>query len=118
MAVAKFSTESGYEQAARLLQRDPGIDCLFCATDAIALGAMQYCRETGIRIPEDLLIAAVGDSKVGRSAFVSLTSAHLHYKTSGKEAAALLMVLLADPHAVPRSRMLGFELVKRESTAD
>ena len=118
MAVAKFSTESGCEQAARLLQRDPGIDCLFCATDAIALGAMQYCRETGIRIPEDLLIAAVGDSKVGRSAFVPLTSAHLHYKTSGKEAAALLMELLADPHAVPRSRMLGFELVKRESTAD
>ena len=118
MAVAKFSAESGYEQAARLLQRDPGIDCLFCATDAIALGAMQYCRENGIRIPEDLMIAAVGDSRVGRSAFVPLTSAHLHYKTSGRDAAALLMELLADPHAVPRSQMLGYELMVRESTND
>ena len=44
MAVAKFSSNSGYEQARKLLERDPHIDCLFCATDAIALGAMQYCR--------------------------------------------------------------------------
>ena len=118
MAVAKFSTESGYQQAARLLEQDPTIDCLFCATDAIALGAMQYCREHGIRIPQDLMIAAVGDSKVGQNAFVPLTSAHLHYKTSGKVAAAQLMELLSDPHAVPRSQMLGYELVCRESTGD
>ena len=118
MAVAKFSTESGYEQAARLLERDPHIDCLFCATDGIALGAMQYCREHDIRIPEDLMIAAVGDSKAGRNAFVPLTSAHLHYKTEGKDAAALLMELLNDPHAIPRSQMLGYELVCRESTDD
>lgn len=118
MAVAKFSTASGYEQAARLLGSDPRIDCLFCATDAIALGAMQYCREAGIRIPEDVMIAAVGDSSVGRNTFVPLTSAHLHYKTSGRDAAALLMDLLNDPHTVPRSQMLGYELVCRESTGD
>lgn len=118
MVVAKFSTASGYEQAARLLGSDPRIDCLFCATDAIALGAMQYCREAGIRIPEDVMIAAVGDSSVGRNTFVPLTSAHLHYKTSGRDAAALLMDLLNDPHTVPRSQMLGYELVCRESTGD
>ena len=118
MAVAKFSTASGYEQAARLLGSDPRIDCLFCATDAIALGAMQYCREAGIRIPEDVMIAAVGDSSVGRNTFVPLTSAHLHYKTSGRDASALLMDLLNDPHTVPRSQILGYELVCRESTGD
>ena len=45
---------------------------------------MQYCRKAGIRIPEDVMIAAVGDSSVGRNTFVPLTSAHLHYKTSGR----------------------------------
>ena len=118
MAVAKFNADSGYEQAARLLERDRHIDCLFCATDAIALGAMQYCRERGIRIPEDLMVASVGDSRVGRSAFVPLTSAHLHYKTAGYDAAALLMEFLNDPHTVPRSQILGFELKCRESTGD
>ena len=33
-------------------------------------------------------------------------------------AAALLMDLLNDPHTVPRSQMLGYELVCRESTGD
>ena len=118
MAMAKFSQESGYEQAAKLLERDRHIDCLFCATDAIALGAMQYCRETGIRIPEDLMIASVGDSKVGRNAFVPLTSVHLHYKTAGRDAASLLMELLNEPKAIPRNQMLGYELMERESTGD
>ena len=118
VSVARFNMESGYQQAQQLLERDPGINCLFCATDAIALGAMQYCREAGIRIPEDVMIAAVGDSSVGRNTFVPLTSAHLHYKTSGRDAAALLMDLLNDPHTVPRSQMLGYELVCRESTGD
>ena len=118
MAVARFNADSGYEQAARLLELSPHLDCLFCATDAIALGAMQYCREQGIRIPDDLMIASVGDSRVGRSAFVPLTSAHLHYKTAGHDAAALLMEFLNDPHTVPRSQILGFELKCRESTGD
>ena len=47
-----------------------------------------------------------------------MTSAHLHYKTSSRDAAALLMDLLHDSHTVPRSQMLGYELVCRESTDD
>ena len=42
----------------------------------------------------------------------------LEFVAAGRDAAALLMDLLADPHAVPRSQMLGFELMERESTGD
>lgn len=118
MGVAQFSLESGYRQAARLFERAPDLDCLFCATDAIALGAMQYCRSRGIRIPEDVMIASVGDSKAGQTAFVPLTSARLHYHTAGQDAARLLMELLDNPHAVPRSQVLGYELKCRASTGD
>lgn len=118
MVVAKFSEESGYEQAAKLLQRQPQLDGLFCATDGIALGAMRLCREQGIRIPQQLKLAAIGDSRTGRSAFVPLTSVHLHYRTAGQDAATLLMERLQDPHAAQRSQMLGFALRCRESTAD
>ena len=58
-----FNMESGYEQASTLLEREPSLDCLFCATDSIAIGALQYCRSHGIRVPEDLMITAVGDSE-------------------------------------------------------
>lgn len=118
MLVAKFHAESGYEQARKLLEHQPQLDGLFCATDAIALGAMQYCREQGIHIPQELMIASIGDSRSGRMAFVPLTSVRLHYRTAGQDAAQLLMERLEDAHAAPRSQMLGFALQCRESTAD
>ena len=78
-SIAAFNMESGYEQASTLLEREPSLDCLFCATDSIAIGALQYCRSHGIRVPEDLMITAVGDSEAGRVAYVPITSVQLHY---------------------------------------
>lgn len=28
-----------------------GVNALFCATDTIAIGAIQYCRSQGLRVP-------------------------------------------------------------------
>ena len=118
MCIAEFNMDSGYHQAEQLFRRGVRLDCLFCATDSIALGALQYCRTHSIRVPEDVMIASVGDSKAGRVAYVPLTSAHLHYHTAGQTAAELLLQLLADPGAAPRERMLGYELKRRASTGD
>lgn len=118
VSVARFNMESGYQQAQQLLERDPGINCLFCATDTIAIGALQYCRSHGLRVPEDIMIAAVGDSRAGRVAYVPLTSVHLHYRTAGDKAARLLLEMLADPHTKPRDLQLSWELKCRASTGD
>ena len=118
MCIAEFNMDSGYHQAEQLFQKAGRLDCLFCATDSIALGALQYCRTHSIRVPEDVMIASVGDSKAGRVAFVPLTSVHLHYHTAGQTAAGLLLQLLADPDAAPQERMLGYELKRRASTGD
>ena len=73
---------------------------------------MQYCRSHGLRVPEDIMIAAVGDSRAGRVAYVPLTSVHLHYRTAGDKAARLLLEMLADPHTKPRDlrTKLGAEM--------
>ena len=118
MCIAEFNMDSGYPQAEQLFQKAGRLDCLFCATDSIALGALQYCRTHSIRVPEDVMIASVGDSKAGRVAFVPLTSVHLHYHTAGQTAAGLLLQLLANPDAAPQERMLGYELKRRTSTGD
>ena len=91
ISVAKFNMESGYEQARQLFERAGEINALFCATDTIAIGAIQYCRSQGLRVPEDVMVASVGDSRAGRVAYVPLTSAHLHYRTAGDKAARLLL---------------------------
>lgn len=113
---ADFTIDSGYEQASRLFKGDDNPDALFCATDNIAAGAMLYCREHGIRIPEDLMIASIGDSKVGRIAYTPLTSAHLHYKTSGIEAARMMLSAIRERDSIPRTLRLDYVIMEREST--
>lgn len=117
-SIAAFNMESGYEQASTLLERDPSLDCLFCATDSIAIGALQYCRSHNIRVPEDLMVAAVGNSEAGRVAYVPITSVQLHYRTAGQMAAEMLLQHLADPHAKPENRVLDYVLRPRASTGD
>ncbi len=116
MEVAQFNMESGYERAKRLFSGKVKPDCLFCATDNIAAGAMLYCREQGIRIPEDLMIGGIGDSKMGRLLYVPLSSVHLHYKTAGLEGARMLLAEMKNQSDVHRILQLEYDVVERDST--
>ena len=116
MAVAKFSMGSGYEKAKLLLSGRDKPDALFCATDNIAAGAMLWCREQGIRIPEDMMIGSIGDSRMGRLLYVPLSSVHLHYKTAGMEGARMLLSEMHDGSEVRRILQLEYDVIEREST--
>ena len=78
---------------------------------------MLYCREQGIRIPEDVMIGAVGDSKMGRVLFTPLSSVHLHYKTAGMEGARMLLSEMKEPREVHKIIQLEYDVIERESTA-
>ena len=116
MAVAKFSMDSGYEKAKLLLSGRDKPDALFCATDNIAAGAMLWCREQGIRIPEDVMVGGIGDSRMGKLLYVPLSSVHLHYKTAGRESARMLLSEMHTASDVRRILQLEYDLVEREST--
>jgi LacI family sucrose operon transcriptional repressor len=114
--IARFSMDSGYEKAKHLFSGREKPDCLFCATDNIAAGAMLYCRENGIRIPEDLMIGAVGDSRFDKVLYVPLSSVHLHYKTAGREGAKMLLSEMKKTSEVHRIVQLEYDVIEREST--
>ena len=114
---AEFTMDSGYEKAKKMLSDGDIPDCLFCATDTIALGAMIYCREAGIRIPDDMMIASVGDTKAGRVAYTTLTTAHFHYKTAGIDAAQMLLnEMKRGDDSIGRTLQIDYEIIEREST--
>ena len=113
---AGFDMESGYRAAKRLFLKNEPPDCLLCATDNIAAGAELYCREAGIRIPEDVMICGVGNSKIGRAAYPSITTARLHYKTAGAEAALMLLSAVKHRDSIQRTLELDYDIVEREST--
>lgn len=113
---AEFNIDSGYSCAKKIFSCHQNPDCIFCATDNIAAGAILYCRENGIKIPEDVMICGVGNSKIGAITAVPLTSARLHYKTAGIEAAQMLLNSIGRASNVPKIMKLDYEIVEREST--
>lgn len=116
METSLFKMESGYEKARLLLSRHSDIDCLFCATDSIAAGAMKYCLEVGIEIPKDLMLCGIGDSSLCLVTSTTITSAHLHYKTSGEDAARIMASLLSKKSVGKKSLCLDYDILERDST--
>ena len=115
MKVGSFTMDSGYEMARELFEEDPSIDSLVCATDTMAVGAMTYLKEIGLRIPEDVQIAGIGDGVPGKIVEPKLTTMHFYYKTSGMEAAAMLADLIENDTGIIKEIKMGCELVERES---
>lgn len=116
MEICSFNIESGNDAAKLLFERAPEIDCLFCATDSIAIGAVQYLKGIGRHIPGELEVVGVGHSRMTEIISPRLTTAHFFYKTSGIEAATILCQILESGIDMRKQIMLGYEVVRQEST--
>ncbi|MGI6005935.1 MAG: LacI family DNA-binding transcriptional regulator [Ruminococcus sp.] len=112
-----FQMESGFEQAKDLIESAPEIDTLICATDTIAVGALQYLKSIGKKVPEEVQIAGIGDSTMARVTEPALTTVHLYYEEAGKEAAELLVELIGKgAEAVQKEVKLDCRLIVQDST--
>ncbi len=60
LAGGDYSTESGYRAAKGFFSSDKA-DAVFAANDRMALGVLLYCREQGIKVPDDLGIVGFDD---------------------------------------------------------
>jgi len=113
--VGSFSKENGYENAKKIIDNNAEVNILICATDTIALGAIEYLHEQDILIPKDIAIAGFGDSKASSILNPSLTTVHYFYRESGLEGAKLLLDKIKNPDNPNKSIKLGFDLVKNKS---
>lgn len=115
MHVVSFDADSGYFGAEQILDTTPNVDAIVCATDDIAFGATMCMIEYGRRVPEDVQITGVGDSLLSRIARPSLTTAHLPYKTSGMEAARLLLARIESSEEPAQQIKMSYQVYVRNS---
>lgn len=114
--LAEFTVDSGYSRAEAIMQARPHTDAIVCATDSIAFGALTYLHEHGLRVPEDVQVTGVGDSELAQVVTPRLTTVHHHYKTSGQEAAKMLLGTMSGDDTVARTVKMAYEIVRRAST--
>ena len=115
VAHGDFGQASGEHAALVLLDRRPGIDAIFAASDLMAVGVLRALRRTGRRVPDDVAVIGFDDSPIARQIDPPLTTVRQPVETMGARAARELLELIDDRSRDPRQVVLDTELVVRES---
>ncbi|MFK8911987.1 LacI family DNA-binding transcriptional regulator [Streptomyces sp. YS-3] len=110
-----FTEEGGREAMALLLDREPGLDAVFAASDVMAAGARQILRERGRRVPEDVALIGFDDSAIARHMEPPLTSVRQPIEEMGRAMTDLLLTQIAAGERAGTQLVLPTELVVRSS---
>lgn len=110
--------KSGEELGKKILTMRPLPDAIFSASDFTAIGAMQYLKRHGIKIPEQ--IAIVGFSNEAFTSFVdpALSTIDQHGKRMGQAAAELFLKQIENSEMMknPKKMVLDPDLIIRQSS--
>lgn len=107
-----FTPSGGSAAMQRLLERDATIDAVFCASAQMASGALDYAREHGISVPQDIALVAADDNFFAANA--SLTTIDLHTAEKGALMVKTLLALVEGAD-VPLNTVIDADLVERSS---
>ena len=90
---------------------------LFAANDRLAIGALRWCREHGIKVPDDLAIVGYDDIEAAAFADVPLTTTHYAVDEVADQAVKRLLTLVEQADALPEPQVVLIEpeLVVRQS---
>jgi DNA-binding LacI/PurR family transcriptional regulator len=115
-ACGDFTREGGQRAMAELLDRVPGLDAVFVASDLMAAGALQALRHAGRRVPEDVAVVGFDDHPmIAPHTEPPLTSVRQDPVVQVQRMAHRLHRLLRGEDPRPRREVLPVELVRRAS---
>ena len=117
--IGDFTEQSGFELAKELMSNKEKPTAIFTVTDTVAIGVINYLTENNYKIPEDVAVASIGDSKISRFITPKLTTVHYYYKTSGRKSAEIILDLLnkgiTSSKNIEENLKLTYRLVQRDS---
>jgi LacI family transcriptional regulator len=80
IAESDFSPAGGWKAAKELVESGRQVSALFCANDEMAVGALSYFQEAGIRVPHDLSVIGYDDTPSAEFSAPRLTSVHMPWR--------------------------------------
>lgn len=111
---AESSEQDGHRAMHELLDRAEPFDAVFAASDLIAIGAVRALAETGLRVPQDVMVVGFDDIPAARIATPALTTIRQDTTRAGELLVDKLIALINNEDA--QSERLPTELVLRQST--
>lgn len=108
--------ENGYNAAKKLLRENKSITAIFSCNDAMAIGIMQYLKESGLRIPEDVSLIGFDDVDASQLLDPPLSTVGVPKIELGGEIMRLMTDMLNHKVKSPKKVLVPVELIKRRST--
>jgi LacI family transcriptional regulator len=105
----------GWEAAAELLNLRVRPTVIMCASDRCALGVLRYCREQGVRVPEDVSLVGFDNLGPAVDAVPALTTVRHPVSEMGGEATDMMIDLLEGRSPDPL-RMVESGFIVRKTT--
>ncbi len=112
-----YKIEDGYEAARQLLRREPRPTAVFALNDLLALGVIRAAKELGLRVPQDVSVVGVDNTRLGRFALTSLTTVAPPIEDMARMAVDLLLRRIKEESWDEAVQIdLESKLIIREST--
>jgi len=112
--------EEGYEFAKKLYGQHKDIDGIFAVADLVAVGAIAYFNEIGVKIPNQISIIGFSNWFIGSVISPSLSTVDQPGYKMGKKALKLLFKEMnpkkKGEEFIPKTIVLPTEIIKRNST--
>jgi len=116
----KVTFEEGYQFAEKIHEQKIEIDALFTITDLVAIGAITYFNEIGVKIPEQISVVGFSNNFVSVLITPSLTSINQPgYKMGEKALKLLFKEIKSNKKGLPfkpETIVLPTKIIKRNST--
>lgn len=114
-----YRQQSGTALAEQLLSVDVAMrpTALLCANDLMAIGALEYCKHVGIRVPEDVSVVGFDDLPFASLLTPRLTTVRQPAREMGEGAANVLFDLLEGKTAGQPSQPYPVSVQIRDSVA-
>lgn len=107
--------EGGYNAMQDLWRAGVRPDGITTANEHTALGVMRFLAEKGLRVPEDVSIAAYESTVLGGHSIPPLTTVDVHKELMGSYAAQMLLKRIENPDAPVAHKRITPHLVLRKS---
>lgn len=115
IAFTECTIESGAACAAGLFQTPNPPTALFCVSDEIAIGAIDWLSGAGYQIPQDISVIGFDDIILAKVFRPRLTTVHQPIHDIGQKAAALLIALLEEKQPEQNQVLLPYQIIIRDS---
>lgn len=111
-----LTVKTGYQAIQRFTENNKKFDGIVCASDEIAMGAINALREKGIRVPEDVSVIGFNNNILGEIFYPKLTTISQPSYDMGSVAVRMLIKILNKRELDNPNYILNYEIIKREST--